>query len=121
MAIDQAAIQRQVIEAHSHEIKTTEDAIKVSVLVGEAIDAAYDQPLAHTKRIVRSDSDFTDGLCSGYLTYFHEYQGKLLLDTDIARLLRECLTDQRYSDLFNAGWVVSFVEAVIEDRDLFAG
>jgi hypothetical protein len=119
MTVDQNATQERVI-AEFPEIKTVEDAIRCSQAVCDAINEAYNEPLAHVKRIVRSDSDFTDGLCSGYITYFHEYQGKLLLDTDIASLLRECLTDQRYSDLFNAGWCVSFVEAVIEDRDLFA-
>src|SRR6266571_8384976 len=102
MRVDQQAIQDKVIAEHAHEVHTTADAIKVSLLVQEAIDEAYDtQPLPHTKRITRSDKDFTDGLCSGYITYFHEHQGQLLLDTDIAKLIKESLADGRYSDLFN--------------------
>src|SRR6266700_2032317 len=106
MRVDQQAIQDRVIAEHAHEVHTTADAIKVSLLVQEAIDEAYDtQPLPHTKRITRSDKDFTDGLCSGYITYCHENQGHLLLETDIAKLIKESLAVGRYSDLFNAGWV----------------
>jgi hypothetical protein len=121
MRVDQQAIQDRVIAEHAHEVHTTADAIRVSLLVGEAIDAAYnEQPLAHTKRIVRTDEGFTDGACCGYLAYFDQFQGKLLLDADIAKLLKEWLADGQYSDLFNAGYVVSFVEGLLEDRDLFA-
>jgi len=120
MRVDQQAIQDRVIAEHASEVHTTADAIKVSVLVGQAIDEAYGVVLPHTKRITRTDQDFTDGLCSGNLCYFHDYQSKLLLDTDILKQLRECLNDEQYTPLFRAGWIVSFVEAIIEDRDLFA-
>jgi hypothetical protein len=121
MRVNQQAIQDRVIAEHAHEVHTTADAIRVSVLVGQAIDEAYNQPVAHhTKRIVRSDKDFTDGLCSGYLCYFHDWQGRLLLDRDILTVMRDCLGDEQYTPLFRAGWIVSFVEAIVEDRDLFA-
>ena len=121
MTVNQQAIQDKVIAEHAHEVHTTADAIKVSLLVQEAIDEAYnEQPLAHTKRIVRTDQGFTDGACCGYLCYFYDWQGKLLLDTDLAKQLKDCLVDEQYTDLFRAGWIVSFVEGLLEDRDLFA-
>src|SRR6266581_8517078 len=90
MTVDQQAIQDRVIAEHAHEVHTTEDAIRVSVLVGQAIDEAYnEQPLAHTKRIVRTDQGFTDGACCGYLCYFYDWQGKLLLDRDIFTQLQD--------------------------------
>ncbi len=121
MRVDQQAIQDRVIAEHAHEVHTTADAIRVSVLVQGAIDEAYnEQPLAHTKRIVRTDQGFTDGACCGYLCYFYDWQGKLMLDIDVLKQLQECLADEQYTPLFRAGWVVSFVEGLLEDRALFA-
>jgi len=114
MTVDEA------IKAYPYPIETTEDAVKCSVFVQETLNEVSGQVIPHTKRIVRSDSDFTDGACSGYLCYFHQYQGKLLLDTDIAKLLKDWLADGNYSDRFNAGYIVSFIEGLLEDRDLFA-
>lgn len=31
----------------------------------------------------RTDKEFTDGVCSGYLTYYDEHQGKPINDLDI--------------------------------------
>jgi|SRR6266700_6106776 len=120
MRVDQQAIQDRVIAEHAHEVHTTEDAIRVSLLVGEAIDEAYGVVLPHTKRITRTGDGFTDGACCGYLCYFYDWQGKLLLDTDLAKQLKDCLVDEQYTDLFRAGWIVSFVEGLLEARDLFA-
>ncbi len=41
MRVNQQAIQDRVIAEHAHEVHTTEDAIRVSMLVEEAIDNAY--------------------------------------------------------------------------------
>jgi hypothetical protein len=71
------------------------------------------------KGIVRTNADFTDGVCSGYLTYFDDYAGLGLTDTDIPPLLRDALSDPGYSDVWLAGYVVGWVEALIEDRKLF--
>lgn len=76
--------------------------------------------VALEKRIERSSPDFTDGLVSGYLAYYDHHSGKRLSDCDIFVLFAECLTDSRYSQQFNTGWCVGLVEAIIEDRSLFA-
>ena len=76
--------------------------------------------VALDKRIDRTSPDFTDGLICGYLSYFDHHSGKRLADTDVFNLLKECLDDMRYTDLFNAGWCTGLIEAVIEDRSLFA-
>lgn len=120
MTVDWNAVQDKAIAEFPYPIETTEDAIRCSVHVQQALNSAANQTTALDKRIERTSTDFTDGACSGYLSYFHEYQGKPLSDQDIYRLFAESLTDERYTPLFNTGWVVSFVEAIIEDRDLFA-
>jgi len=33
--------------------------------------------------VARTDKDFVDGVCSGYVTYFHEYQQIPLSDRDL--------------------------------------
>jgi hypothetical protein len=77
-------------------------------------------PIALGKRIERSSPDFTNGLVSGYLAYFDYHSGKALSDWDIFNLFAESLTDTRYSQLFDVGWCVGLVEAIIEDRSLLA-
>jgi len=70
--------------------------------------------------ILRSGKGFTDGLCSGYLTYYHETAGKQLTDTEIFRTLIDALCVPGYADEFNAGYATGWIEALVEDRDLFA-
>jgi hypothetical protein len=77
------------------------------------------QAVGLDKCIGRTNADFTDGLCSGYLTYFDQFQGKPLRDWDLFNLIVANLNDLTASSLFNCGYVVSFVEAIIEDRGLF--
>ena len=77
-------------------------------------------PVVCEKLITRTNSDFTDGLCSGYLTYFSDHEGKSLTDQDVYDFLFANLSDNRGTVLFNAGYCVGFVEAFIEDRNLFA-
>lgn len=72
------------------------------------------------KRIEWTDSNFTDGLICGYLAYFDHHSGKQLSDQEVFNLFAECLTDVRYTQLFNAGWCTGLIEAIIEDRSLFA-
>src|SRR5258708_7737177 len=68
----------------------------------------------------RSGGGFTDGLCSGYLTYYHEVVGKPLSDTEVFRTLLDALCVPGYADEFDAGYATGWIEALIEDRDLFA-
>lgn len=54
--------------------------------------------------VARTDKCFVDGVCSGYLTYFHEYQGIPLSDRDVYTFLVNNILDVQGSDLFNAGY-----------------
>lgn len=40
-------------------------------------------PATQKARVERTNKDFVDGICSGYLTYYHEYQDKSLSDNDV--------------------------------------
>jgi hypothetical protein len=42
-----------------------------------------DETVAQEKLIERTSKDFTDGVCSGYLTYYNQYQDKHLVDLDV--------------------------------------
>ena len=79
-----------------------------------------EQRLAVEYVILRSGAGFTDGLCSGYLTYYHEVAGKPLSDTEVFRTLIDALCMPGYADEFDAGYATGWIEALIEDRDLFA-
>jgi hypothetical protein len=68
--------------------------------------------------VKRTDKDFVDGVCSGYLTYFHEYQGMLLSDRDVYTFLINNILDVQGSDLFNAGYCTGWIEALLEDRQV---
>lgn len=70
--------------------------------------------------VLRSGKGFTDGLCSGYLTYFHGVAGKPLSDTEVYRTLIDAFCVPGYGDEFNAGYATGWLEGLIEDRDLFA-
>ncbi|SRR5258708_32731459 len=70
--------------------------------------------------VLRSGKGFTDGLCSGYLTYYDQVAGKQLSDTEVYRILVDAICMPGYADEFNAGYAVGLVEALVEDRDLFA-
>jgi hypothetical protein len=70
--------------------------------------------VARDKGIIRTSAGFTDGVC-----YFNEHQGLTLNDLDVYTFLSQ-LDDERYSNEFNAGYVTGWIEALIEDRDLFA-
>jgi hypothetical protein len=79
-----------------------------------------EQRLAVEYVILRSGAGFTDGLCSGFISYFHEVAGKPLSDTEIYRTLIDAICVPGYADEFNVGYVTGWIEALIEDRNLFA-
>lgn len=68
--------------------------------------------------VARTDKDFVGGVCSGYLTYFHEYQSISLSDRDVYTFLVKNMLDVRGSDLFNAGYCTGWIEALLEDRQI---
>ena len=79
-----------------------------------------EQRLAVEYIILRSGKGFTDGVCSGYLTYYDQVAGKRLSDTEVYRTLIDALCVAGYADEFNAGYATGWIEALVEDRDLFA-
>ncbi len=72
------------------------------------------------KLVERTGRNFTDGVCSGYLTYFDEHQGGSLSDRDVYAFQVQNILDVRGTDLFNAGYCTGWIEALLEDRDIFA-
>ena len=68
--------------------------------------------------VERTGKDFVNGVCSGYLTYFHEYQGIPLSDRDLYTFLINNLLDVQGADLFNAGYCTGWIEALLEDRQV---
>ena len=64
----------------------------------------------------RTDKEFTDGVCSGYLTYYDQYQGKPLADLDVYTFIAQNIMDVHGTDAFNAGYCASWIEALLEDR-----
>jgi hypothetical protein len=69
-----------------------------------------------TMPVVESNAKFRDGVCSGYLTYFDEYQSKPITDTDVYNFLIQNIMDVHGTDQFNAGYWTGWIEALIEDR-----
>ena len=70
------------------------------------------------KPVVESNAKFRDGVCSGYLTYFDEYQSKPITDTDVYNFLIQNIMDVHGTDQFNAGYFTGRIEALIEDRQI---
>jgi hypothetical protein len=68
--------------------------------------------------VARADKNFVDGVCSGYLTYFHVYQGIPLSDRDVYTFLVKNILDVQGSYLFNAGYCTGWIEALLEDRQV---
>ena len=68
------------------------------------------------KPVVKSNAEFRDGVCSGYLTYYDQCEGKPIADTDVYNFLVRNITDVRGTDQFNAGYCTGWIEALIEDR-----
>ena len=77
-----------------------------------------DVPVTQKATVARTDKDFVNGVCSGYLTYYHEYQDKPLSDRDVYTFLSNNLLDVQGADLFNAGYCTGWIEALLEDRQV---
>ncbi len=75
-----------------------------------------DETVAQEKLIERTSKDFTDGVCSGYLTYYDQFQNKRLTDLDVYAFIIQNITDVHGTDQFNAGYCTGWIEALIEDR-----
>lgn len=69
-----------------------------------------------TKPVVESNTEFREGVCSGYLTYYDEYQGKRRTSADVYNFLVQNSVDVRGTDHFNAGYCTGWIEALTEDR-----
>jgi hypothetical protein len=72
--------------------------------------------VAQNKVVERTSKSFVDGVCSGYLTYYDEYQGKQLTDADVYSFIIQNITDVQGTDTFNAGYCTGWIEALLEDR-----
>ena len=68
--------------------------------------------------VERTDKDFVDGVCSGYLTYYDDHQHKALSDRDVYTFLVENILDASGTELFNAGYCTGWIEALLEDRHI---
>ncbi len=73
-------------------------------------------PVLKEKLVERTSNDFTDGVCSGYLTYYDQHQGRLLKDMDAYGFLMQNILDVRGTNAFNAGYCTGWIEALLEDR-----
>jgi hypothetical protein len=73
-------------------------------------------PAAQYKLVERTGKGFADGVCSGYLTYYDEYQSKPLTDLDVYAFIAQNIMDVRGTDAFNAGYCTGWIEALLEDR-----
>lgn len=78
-----------------------------------------DETVAQEKLIERTSKDFTDGVCSGYLMYYDQFHGKQLTDLDVYAFIFQNIIDVRGTDQFNAGYCTGWIEALIEDRQIF--
>ncbi len=72
--------------------------------------------VAQNKLVERTGKGFADGVCSGYLTYYDEYQSKPLTDLDVYAFTAQNIMDVRGTDAFNAGYCTGWIEALLEDR-----
>jgi hypothetical protein len=72
------------------------------------------------KLVEHTGKDFTDGVWSRYFTYFNECQGRSLCDRDMYAFLVQNILDVRGNDLFNTGYCTGWIEALLEDRNIFA-
>jgi hypothetical protein len=68
------------------------------------------------KVVEKIGAGFADGVCSGYLTYYDEYQNKPLTDLDLYAFITQNIRDVRGSNAFNAGYCTDWIEALLEDR-----
>ena len=79
-------------------------------------ESQTDVLVAQDKVVERTSKGFVDGVCSGYLTYYDEYQHKRLTDVDMYSFIIQIITDMQGTDTFNAGYCTGWIEALLEDR-----
>ena len=79
-------------------------------------ESQADVLVAQDKVVERTSRGFADGVCSGYLTYYDEYQDKRLTDMDVYSFIVQNITDVRGLDTFNVGYCTGWIEALLEDR-----
>ena len=84
------------------------------------MDATQTTGISKTPKtsVARTDKNLVDGVCRGYLTYFHEYQGMPLSDRNVYTLLVNSILDVQRSDRFNAGYYTGWIEALLEVRQV---
>ena len=72
------------------------------------------------KVILRSGDGFTNGMITGYLDYFLDGHADMpLSDVELFRVLMDALC-RPDPETYCVGYVVSFCEALLEDRRPFA-
>src|SRR5260370_12560012 len=79
-----------------------------------------EQRLAVEYVILRSGKGFTDGLCSGYLMYYHEVAGKQLSDTEVYRTLIDAVCMPGYTAEFNPQYPTDWLDALVDNITLSA-
>lgn len=75
-----------------------------------------DVSVVQNKVVERTGKNFVDGVCSGYLIYYDEYQDKQLTDTDVYSFIMQNIMDISGLDTFSAGCCTGWIEALLEDR-----
>ena len=83
-----------------------------------ATKRAWKVTVTQKARVERTDKDFVNGVCGGYLTYYHAYQDKPLSDCDVYMFLAQNISDVRGTDRFSAGYCTGWIEALLEDRQV---
>lgn len=61
------------------------------------------------KLVKRTDKEFTDGVCSGYLTYHNQCEGMLLTDQDVYIFIIQNIADVQGTNAFNAGCCTEWI------------
>ena len=83
-----------------------------------ATTEATNVSIAQKAIVEKTDKDFVNGVCSGYLTYYDDHQNKPLSDRDVYIFLVENILDASGTGLFNAGYCTGWIEALLEDRQV---
>lgn len=68
--------------------------------------------------VARTNKDFVESVCSGYLTYFYEYQRILLSDRNLYTFLVNSILDVQGSDLLDVGYCTGWIEDFLEDSQI---
>jgi hypothetical protein len=73
-----------------------------------------DLSVRKNKLVKRTGMGFADGACSGYLTYYNQYQIRPLTDLDVYAFIAQNIMDAQGTDAFNAGYCTGWVKALLE-------